>query len=285
MKKLSFVMFALVGFMLMTGCQKEEPLPDPTPDPTVVDPTVVEPTIVEPTLTLKTGEGYLTEGDEITMGETFKIGFECTGETLGELVVTFMTGETLLIERTKTWEGTQSGEFEEILTLDQAGDIIMTAVLTDTNDLTDTLTLNFKSIAPFVPIAETHYRGTVALNATATALMFSLPLNTEDEMEIIITEGQDGTSINATVNYGGNSYSTMGTRDGDQIDFEPFDYSLSFEGSTVTVTLDLTGTVGEALLSIEGILSGTGNVSFPNSPISIPATIEGTVIGDLNEVE
>lgn len=279
MKKLSFVMFALVGFMLMTGCQKEEPLPEPTPDPTP------EPTVVEPTLTLKTGEGYLAEGDEITMGDTFKVGFECTGETLGELVVTFKTGETLLLERTKTWEDALSGEFEETLTLDQIGDITMTAVLTDTNNLTDTLTLNFKSIAPFVPAVETHYQGTVALNATATAFMFNLPLSTEEQMEIIITEGQDETSINATVIYGGNTYTTMGTKDGEQIDFEPFDYSLSFEGSTVTVTLDLTGIIGEALLSVEGILSGTGSVSFPNSPVSIPATIEGTVTGDLNEVE
>jgi hypothetical protein len=32
-------------------------------------------------------------------------------------------------------------------------------------------------------------------------------------------------------------------------------------------------------------LTGTGNISFPGSPVSIPATIEGTVTGDLNEVE
>lgn len=279
MKKLSFIIFALFGFMLMTGCQKEEPLPEPTPTP---DP---EPTVVEPTLTLKTGEGYLAEGDEITMGDTFKIGFECTGEMLSELVVTFKTGETLLLERTKTWEGADNGEFEEILTLDQSGDIIMTAVLTDTNNLTDTLTLNFKSLTPFVPAEEIHYQGTVTLSATATALMFNLPLSTEEEMEIIITEGQDETSINATVNYGGNSYSTMGTKDGDNIDFEPFDYSLNFEGSSVTVTLDMTGIINNAILSIEGSLTGTGNISFPGSPVSIPATIEGTVTGDLNEVE
>lgn len=277
-------MFALVGFMLMTGCQKEEPLSEPTSDPTP-DPSVVEPTLVEPTLTLKMGEGYLAEGDEITMGTAFKVGFECTGEMLGELAVTFKAGETLLIERTKTWENVPSGEFEETLTLNQIGDITMIAVLTDTNNLTDTLTLNFKSVSPLVPINETHYIGTVTLNATATALMVNLPIDTQDEMEIIITEGQDEANINATIIYGGNTYSTTGTKDGDFIDFEPFDFSLSFEGSSVVVTLDMVGTFDEVLLSIEGTLSGTGNVSIPDFPLSIPATITGTITGDLNEVE
>lgn len=277
-------MFALIGFMLMTGCKKEEPLPEPTPDPTP-DPTVVDPTIVEPTLTLKTGEGYLAEGAEIVMGDSFMIGFVCTGENLGELVVTFKAGEDLLIERTKTWEGANSGEFEETLTLDQTGDITMTAVLTDTNNLTDTLTLNFKSISPFVPINETRYIGTVDLNATATALTFNFPVNTQEEMEIIITEGQDETSVNAVINYGGNSYTTTGTKDGDHIDFEPFDYSLDFDGSVVIVTLDMAGNVGEAMLSVEGTLSGSGNVSLPDFPFAIPANIEGTITGDLNKAE
>lgn len=277
-------MFALVGFMLMTGCQKEEPLPEPTPDPTP-DPTVVDTTYVAPTLTLKTGEGYLAEGDEITMGEAFMIGFECTGENLGELVVTFKTGETLLMEKTKTWENDTVGEYEETLTLDQVGDITMTAVLTDTHDQTDTLTLNFTSIAPFVPANETHYLGTVTLNAVATALTFEFPVDTEEEMEIILAEGQDENSVNATINYGGNSYTIAGTKDGNNINFEPFDFSLDFEESSVVVTLDMTGTIGEAILSIEGTLSGSGSITLPDFPISIPATIAGTVIGDLNEVE
>ena len=284
MKRISLMTFALVGFMLMTGCKKEEPLPEPTPDPTP-NPTVVEPTLVEPTLTLKIGEGYLAEGDEITMGETIMVGFECTGEKLGELVVTFKMGETMLIERTKTWENDTISEYETTLTLDQIGDITMTAVLTDTQNLTDTLTFNFKSISPFVPDNETHYLGSVTLNATATALTFTFPIDTQDEMEIIITDSQDETSVNATIIYGGNTYSTSGTKDGDSINFEPFDYSLDFEGSIVVVTLEMTGTVGDAMLSVEGTLSGTGNITIPDLPFSIPATIEGTITGDLNEVE
>ena len=247
------------------------PAPDPTPDP------------IDPTLTLKTDEGYLTEGAEIEVGKPIIVGLICNAEKLKSLYIVFASDEVVLIEELVELSDLESYVFLNRYTLTQEGDITMTATLTDTQGKTATVTINFKSIAAPEPEFEAHYAGSVTLDATASALVFSYPINIDYDMDVMFSEAAEEGRVNATITFAGNNYNTTGTKDGDAIDLEPFDIVFDFEGSTVNATIDMSGTIEGTVFKVEGSLEGSGNISF--SGASIPATIEGTVAGDLDKIE
>lgn len=238
----------------------------------------------DPTLTLVESEGYLYEGAEIEAGSLFKVGLTCKADKLAKLVITFTMGGNVIQETTKTWDNVTQTFFDETFVINEAGDITMTAVLTDTQDKTATVTLHFKTIAAPTPGWEAHYQGTVTLSATATAMTYSYPFEAEDSMEIFLSQGDEESQVNATITYGDNTYFTTGTKDGDNIDFEPFDIEIAIEESSVTVSLDMYGIIGDAILSVAGSLSGSGSITLPDIPFAIPATIEGGIMGDLDEI-
>ena len=278
MKKLSFVIVALVGLVLATGCKKDpapEPTPDPTPDPT--------PTYADPTLTLMTGENYLADGDEIIVGMPFTVGLIGTGETVAKLTVTFTVGEEFVQEKTLEYNGQTTIQYTEDLMLTSVADITMKAVLTDTQDKTAMVTVNFKIIPAPEPEFQAHYAGIVNLDATASAFMLSYPINIDYDMDVLISEAPEEGHVNATITFAGNTYNTTGTKDGNAINLEPFEIVLDYEGSTVNATIDMSGTIVETVFSVQGTLEGSGTISF--SGAAIPATIEGTVSGDLDKIE
>lgn len=254
----------------------------PTPDTPAAD----------PTLSLVEGEVYLSDGDEIEMGKTVTLGLLCKAEALKALKVEYFSGGVVIAEDEVEYDGVStSDEYtttfplnQETYPLLQEGDFTIKATLTDTQNKTAVLSINIKVIPAPTPSWEAHYKGTVTLNVTASALTYSYPFETQDDMDILLSEGTEENQINATITYGGNTYVTTGTKDGDNIDFEPFDIDIAVEGSSVTVTLDMNGIVGAMLLSVEGALSGNGSITLPDIPFAIPATIEGDITGDLDEV-
>ena len=249
------------------------PEPDPTPDP------------IDPTLTLKTDEGYLSEGDVIETGNPIIVGLMCQADKLKTMLVVFTSGETIILEESTDLPEIASSSFIHRYFLTQEGDITMTATLTDTQGKTATVTVNFKSIDAPVPAFEAHYQGLVNLDATAASMMFTYPINVDYDMDIMISETNVEGQVNATIIFAGNSYTTTGTKEDNVIDLEPFDVVIDYDGSTVNATIDINGTIGEDILSVQGNLNGSGNITIPDMPIAIPATIEGTLAGDLNKVE
>lgn len=249
------------------------PAPDPTPDP------------IDPTLTLKTEEGCLAEGAEIEVGNPIIVGLICKAEKLKSLSIVFASGDVILLNEDNDLPEIQSSSFVHRYHLTQEGDITMTATLTDTQGKTATVTVNFKSIAAPVPAFEAHYQGIVNLDATAAAMMFTYPINVDYEMDIMLSESDTEGQMNAIIIFAGNQYTTTGSKSDDLIDLEPFDVTLDYEGSTVNATIDINATIGEDILSVQGNLNGSGNITIPDMPIAIPATIEGTISGDLNEME
>ena len=168
-------------------------------------------------------------------------------------------------------------------TLTQVGDVTMTATVTDSQDKMASLDVHFKILPAPEPEFEAHYAGSVNLDATASALMLSYPINIDYDMDVMFSEAAEEGHVNATITFAGNNYNTTGTKDGDAIDLEPFDIVLDFEGSTVNATIDMSGAIEGTVFKVEGSLEGSGNISF--SGASIPATIEGTVAGDLDKIE
>ena len=237
-----------------------------------------------PTLTLIEEEACITDGSEVEAGEIFFVGLSGEGKALKDLKIAFVDNDNNVLEEwTKELDNADDFTLSKHFTLTQVGDVTMKATLTDSQDNVASLNVNFKIIPAPEPEFEAHYAGSVTLDATASALVFSYPINIDYDMDIMFSEASEEGRVNATVTFAGNTYNTSGTKDGNAIDLEPFDIVLDFEGSTVNATIDMSGTVNETVFSVQGTLNGNGNLSYQG--MTIPATIEGTVAGDLTEVE
>ena len=279
MKKLSFVLFTLAGLLLATGCKKE-PTPTPTPEPTYADPTLV----------LATGTGNLAEGDEIIAGTPFGVGLTGTGETVAKLTVTFMAGEEFVQEKTIQYNGETVIQYAEVMTLNCIGDITMTAVLTDTQDKTATVTVNFKTVAGGETIdIEGTYSGLAVLNGTASIqglASYDLPADTSIlTLQITHLEGDyyEGRFV-----YNEEEHVTHGTLTGETIVFEPFNRDIVVEASfSLNLTLTFNFEVAKVAenLKASSVVTGEGNVTIPGMPVEMPATFNGNMEGVLDKTE
>lgn len=237
-----------------------------------------------PTITLFEEENCISEGSEVVAGELFFVALSGEGKALKDLKVVFVDNDANILEEW-TKELNNGNEFTstKYFTLTQVGDVTMTATVTDSQDKMASLDVHFKILPAPEPEFEAHYAGSVNLDATASALMLSYPINIDYDMDIMFSEAAEEGRVNATITFAGNNYNTTGTKDGDAIDLEPFDIVFDFEGSTVNATIDMSGAIEGTVFKVEGSLEGSGNISF--SGASIPATIEGTVAGDLDKIE
>ena len=237
-----------------------------------------------PTITLFEDENCISEGSEVVAGELFFVALSGEGKALKDLKVVFVdNSDNILEEWTKELNNANEFNSTKYFTLTQVGDVTMTATVTDSQDKMASLDVHFSILPAPEPDFQAHYAGTVNLNATASALMLSYPINIDYDMDVMFSEAEEEDRVNATITFAGNNYNTTGTKDGDAIDLEPFDIVFDFEGSTVNATIDMSGTIEGTVFSVQGTLEGNGNISFTGA--SIPATIEGTVSGDLEKTE
>jgi len=237
-----------------------------------------------PTITMLEDENCISEGSEVVAGEPFFIALSGEGKALKDLKVVFVDNSANILEEwTKELNNTNEFSSTKHFTLTQVGDVTMTATVTDNQGKMASLDVNFKILPAPEPEFQAHYAGAVNLDATASAIMMSYPINIDYDMDIMFSEAAEEGRVTATITFAGNNYNTTGTKDGDAIDLEPFDIVLDYEGSTLNATIDMSGTIVETIFRVEGNLEGSGNISF--SGVSIPATIEGTVTGDLDKIE
>ena len=241
-----------------------------------------------PTITLLEEENCISEGAEVVAGEVFFVALSGEGKALKDLKIVFVDNDNnVLDEWTKELDNADEFTCSKFFTLTQVGDVTMTATLTDSQDNVASLNVNFKVIPAPEPEFQAHYAGSVNLDATASGsfsgIPLSYPINMDYDMDVMLSEAAEEGRVNATVTFAGNTYTTTGTKDGNAIDLEPFNVVLDFEGSTVEATIDMAGSIVETVFSVQGTLNGSGNISYLG--FTIPATIEGTISGDLNEVE
>lgn len=237
-----------------------------------------------PSITLLENENCISEGSEVVAGELFFIALSGEGKELKDLKVVFVDNSANVLEEwTKELNNADEFTCSKYFTLTQVGDVTMTATVTDSQDNVASLDVNFKIIPAPEPEFQAHYAGIVNLDATASAFMLSYPINIDYDMDILISEAPEEGHVNATITFAGNTYNTTGTKDDNAINLEPFEIVLDYEGSTVNATIDMSGTIVETVFSVQGTLEGSGTISF--SGAAIPATIEGTVAGDLDKID
>ncbi len=278
MKKLSFVLFALVGLMLTTGCKK-----DPTPEPT--------PTHDDPTVVLATGAGYLAEGDEIVVGADFNVGYTCTGDKIVKVTLTFTIDDEVVLEHVNSYDGEDIVQNTEILSLYQTGDVTMTIMVTDTQDKTATVTVNFKVVAPSVTDDfNGTYTGPAVLSGTAEIqglITYPLPADTAT-MTVKITALGDGQYEGRFI-YNDEEHVTTGTLNGAVLVFEPFNREIVMEQEAFNLNLTLTfnfeAVKVDEQLDVDAVVTGDGNVTITSMGIESPCSFDGNMKGLLDKTE
>lgn len=274
MKKLSFALFALVGFLLMTGCKKET---------------------VNPTLTLLTGEGYLSEGTETMVGEPFKVGLKCEADQLTALNIIFMKGEAFATEDTKNWDNASTATYERSFIIMYDGDITMTATLFDTHGKTATITVNFKSLPQPEPEPEPEpepnpepepttfdglYDGFTKIEGNISTLGINYPVNDSSVVEMSINVLEDN-QVKGVYSYQGTDYDLTGSIQGDTIVFDPFALVIVNSDMQLNATISLAGVLDEDVLSLEGNIS---DCIFNYNGMMIPVMFIGEIRSVLSRI-
>lgn len=279
MKKFSFLAFALVGFLLMTGCKK---------DP------------VAPKLTLMTGEGYLCEGAETMVGEPFKVSLQCEADKLAALNVIFMKGEAFATEDTQTWDNASNATYDRSFIIMYDGDITMTATLFDTNGKTATITVNFKSLPAADPDPDPTpdpdpdpdpdpepvsfdglYDGYLKTDGTVSTLGISYPVNDSSQVAMSINVLEDN-EVKGVYTYQGMDYDLTGSIQGDTIVFDPFTLEIANADIQLNATIGLSGLLEEDILSLEGNVS---DCLLNYGGMQIPVTFVGEIRSVLKKAE
>ena len=277
MKKLTFLLVTLlIGGMMFTGCKKDDPTPTP------VDPET------NLALTLKTGEGYLVEGMEVTAYVNFRLGLICDGENLKTLQISFKKGEEPVYEFTETFdENTNHREFDRPYNLQTAGDITMTAVLTDAKDKTATVTVNFKVLENVPMLFAGSYEGYLVIEAIG-----NIPGMGESQMpadsimcklDVLINEDGE-TAVVTLTQPEGDPWVINATFEGETLVCEPYTETTVAGGvMTLNVIYTFKGTRVDNILRIDGIVEGSGTVV--QQGVELPISLNGTIIGDMDKVE
>ncbi len=129
------------------------------------------------------------------------------------------------------------------------------------------------------------YEGSGLINGTMTVLTFNQEFNdVAIPMKINLAPGDADnkvvlTYINDELE---ETYTATGTITNNDVDFDPVTVNTTVENYIVSATLDMTGTLEGTVLTLDGAVTGGG--TYTDGGLTLPYTIEGTVVGTLNKI-
>lgn len=270
-------MACLVGLALMASCKKD----------------------VQPTINLLQGESYLTENAEIYTSKSYTIGYVLNGEKLAkiEIAITlngeFVSSSALELDEPDTYTATFP------ISSDNAGTLTIRGTVTDAKGHTATTSTTVTCIeqpnAKFVG----EYEGYALISGTLNIMpnnMDPIPQELQDEpiaVKLLIASGNDINEVIAsvTINDQENPNSINGTVEGNKVTFEainaPFNLDYEYNGMNINIpldmTYDITGTLNNGMLDLEGGCKGNG--SFNIFIISGTVDLDGSIGGSLTKTE
>ena len=272
-------MACCIGLMLLASCKKD----------------------VQPTITFLQGEEYLTDNAEIYSGTEHMIGFAVTGEKLTNVEVRVMLNGELFFSSTLPLDepDTYNATFPISISSDAAGTLAITGTVTDAKEHTASTSITVTCIerpnAKFVG----RFEGDALITGTLNVIPNNMdPMEQEfqDEPISVQLNIESGENVNeviafVTINEQENPDQVNGIVEGNNVVFEainvPFTMNYENNGMSIPVTLDMTynitGTLNNGMLELEGECKGSGDFNL----FIIAGTIEmeGTVGGSLTKTE
>lgn len=268
-------MACCIGLMLFASCKKD----------------------TQPTINIATGPDYAGPNTEVYSGDEITVGFNVTGENLTQIVISADQNDTVLYTYTETIDNLNTYFFTKTFSIDATGPVIIGGTVTDAKGYTATTSFsiicNEKPNAKFVG----HYDGDALINGTYDIQVSSMDPIHDNMVDqpfptiLAIEAGDDMNEVLATVTINDQTNTVKGSVDGNQVVFEAINdtYTMhyNYSGMDIPITLDMTynitGTLNEGMLDLEGNCKGNGefNMFIFNGTIEM----EGTVGGSLTKTE
>ena len=272
-------MACCIGLMLLASCKK---------DP------------VAPTINVFNGSGYVTENAQVFSGDEITVGFVASGENLTRIEVSLLESGTVLTTHIEDIQSLASYNYSHTFTVEATGTVTVTGTVTDATGQTATKSFNIlvdeKPNAKFVG----NYQGNALFTGTMEVAVVGMePMQqevTDHEMPVTlsITEGENINEVVAVCKMNNQESTAKGTVDGDKVSFVltevpyTFDYDMGYVpvSPTIIMNLNLTATLVDSQLNLEGTCNGDGEIHL-TFPISVNGTIaiDGTIGGSLDKIE
>ena len=270
MKKNILFIACCIGLMLFASCKK---------DP------------VAPTITAIQGEGYVVGNAQIYSGTEIQVGFKATGENLTKMDITLTKDGTIIASSSQPIEKQPDFSYSKTFTIDETGTITITGIVTDA--VGQTATKSFDIVCNEKPNAKFlgSYQGNAYFTGTMEASIAGMePMHqdvTDQEMPITLTV-TEGVSMNEVIcKINDQEETAVGTVEGDKLSIVlinlPYTFDYDMNGFSISPTLimnlNLTATLAEGQLTLEGTCNGDGevNVFIYTGTMAIDGTISGTL--------
>lgn len=275
MRKSILAMVCFAGLALLASCKKD----------------------IQPTISIATEPGYVHQNSEVYSGDEISVGFNLTGENLTQVVISADQNGTVLYTYTEAIDNQDTYFIAKTFSIDATGTVLIGGTVTDAKGHTATISFNIicneKPNAKFVGL----YEGDALISGTFNVVPTGMdPIQQDVENEPIpahltILAGDNVNEVIAYVTINDEENIVVGTVEGNQVVFEaintPFTMNYDYNGMTIPITLDMTynitGTLNEGILELEGSCKGNGDFNL----FIVSGTIEmdGTVGGSLTKTE
>ncbi len=270
MKKNILFIACCIGLMLFASCKK---------DP------------VAPTITVIQGEGYVTENAQIYSGAEIQVGFKATGENLTKMDITLTKDGAIIASSSQAIEKQPDFSYSKTFAIDETGAITITGTVTDAAGQTATksfdIVCNEKPNAKFLGIyqGKAYFTGTMEASIAGMEPMHQDVTDQETPITLTVTEGATMNEVICKIN--DQEETAVGTVEGDKLSIVltdiPYTFDYDMNGFSISPTLimnlNLTATLAEGQLTLEGTCNGDGevNVFIYTGTMAIDGNISGTL--------
>lgn len=268
-------MACCIGLMLFASCKKD----------------------TQPNINVATGSNYAGPNTEVFSGDQITVGFSATGVNLTKIEMSATQNGTVLLTDAQNIDNQASYLYTHSFTIDATGTVTISGTVTDAKG--NTANASFDIICFEKPNAKFvgHYEGDALINGICDINITNLDPIHDTLIDqpfptiVDIEEGEETNEVMATVNINDQTNTVKGTVEGNKVFFEAINdtYTLHYDYNGMDIPIDLnmtyniTGTLNNGKLDLEGTCKGDGEIHM----FIINGTIEldGVVGGSLTKTE
>ena len=252
-------MACFIGLLFFASCKKDESTNNDPETPLTITPI--------------TEEGFVTDGEEVFVLNSFKYGFVAQGTDLTLFTCTIESGGETTTDETELDNATYNS-YECTSTPIISGEIKITGTIKNAKGETASATINViaKETENYKFIG--NYDGSLTGSGSIEVMGQSSDIpGFEYETQLELLAGENDNEVKASYVLEGNTYEVKGTCNGNSVDFEPFTINHEESGITMALNIHLAGVIENNNLHVTGTASGEGNIEMPGYPTSIPYVV------------